>query len=221
MMIRARDKRHLELLVERFSQLRGYPIVDSPANDYRCRMFVPKKVWKQVMSGLVEEQDYDNFKGSIPKEMQDYHDVCMRVWSAMYRFQTDKYGPGIYSRPHRNVDQMRLFDEEESPFSGGEERTVVIGDQPDDEEEVLQVLDQDTGDTVGVVWWPDEYDSDEHAYSDAVISDALRVVAHPEFLRRPWLELKDAAHPIFDPYTTEPVDGAVSTEEEVPDGEGR
>jgi hypothetical protein len=62
-MVRGRLRSHLEALEERFPELLGKSeIQESSGTDYAFRLFVPKSTWTQVLAGLAEETDYDNFK---------------------------------------------------------------------------------------------------------------------------------------------------------------
>jgi hypothetical protein len=62
-MVRARVRKHLEALQRRFSDLIGdCEVRDFTGTDYAYRIFVDKPVWSQVLVGLNEELDYDNFK---------------------------------------------------------------------------------------------------------------------------------------------------------------
>ena len=62
-MVRARIRGHLEALKKRFPDLLGEcEIQESAGTDYAYRLFVPKSAWTQVVAGLAEETDYDNFK---------------------------------------------------------------------------------------------------------------------------------------------------------------
>ena len=65
-MVRARVRSHLESLKERFPGLLGEcEILESATTDYAYRLFVPKSAWMQVLAGLAEETDYDNFKSEV------------------------------------------------------------------------------------------------------------------------------------------------------------
>ncbi len=63
MMVRARVMGHLEALKKRFPALLGESeIQKSVGVDYAYRLFVSKSAWMQVLAGLAEDTDYDNFK---------------------------------------------------------------------------------------------------------------------------------------------------------------
>ena len=70
LMVRARDRVHLELLMERFpKQLGDYKITETAHNDYRFRILVSRPHWVAVARELAEDIDYGNFK-SEAKEFQ-------------------------------------------------------------------------------------------------------------------------------------------------------
>lgn len=92
MRIRGRLKSHLESLKRRFPDLLGAcEIRESGGTDYAFRFFVPKSVWMQVLSGLAEETDYDNFKSEVARhqgrEGADYEHSLHEVWSVMHELQ--------------------------------------------------------------------------------------------------------------------------------------
>src|SRR4051794_36916963 len=67
-MVRARVKSHLEALKKRFAQqLALCDIREFPNTDYAFRVFMPKADWAQVVSALVTETDYDNFKSEVAR----------------------------------------------------------------------------------------------------------------------------------------------------------
>lgn len=57
-MLRARSKKHLENLQERFpgAKLAKAAILDSMGTDYRYRVILTKKEWAEILSELVTEQ---------------------------------------------------------------------------------------------------------------------------------------------------------------------
>ncbi len=92
-MVRARLRSHLEALKGRFPELLGgSDIKDSMGTDYAFRIFVDKPVWSQVVAGLTDELDYDNFKSEVARfqgrDGTAYEDSLHDVWSVMYRLQT-------------------------------------------------------------------------------------------------------------------------------------
>lgn len=93
MMIRARDRQHLEALKDRFTDLLGKcEIMESAGTDYAFRLFVEKSAWTSVLSELGNETDYDNFKSAVAHHLgrqgADYLDSLHDVWSVMHRFQS-------------------------------------------------------------------------------------------------------------------------------------
>jgi len=56
-----------------------------------CRIFVDKSVWSQVLVGLNEEMDYDNFKSEVARhqgsEGAAYEHSLHEVWSVMNKLQ--------------------------------------------------------------------------------------------------------------------------------------
>ena len=91
-MVRARLRPHLEALKDRFSDLLAdCDIKEFPGTDYAFRIFVDKSVWSQVLVGLNEEMDYDNFKSKVAHHQgsagADYEHSLHDVWSVMHRLQ--------------------------------------------------------------------------------------------------------------------------------------
>ena len=91
-MVRARVRGHLEVLKERFPDPLGQcDILEFAGTDYAFRIFIPKRVWSQVLSGLADETDYDNFKSEVARHQgragADYERSLHDVWSVMYRLQ--------------------------------------------------------------------------------------------------------------------------------------
>ena len=85
-MVRARVRSHLEALKEHFSYLLAdCEIKESAGTDYAFRIFVDKSVWSQVLVGLNEEMDYDNFKSEVARhqggEGAEYEHSLHDVWS--------------------------------------------------------------------------------------------------------------------------------------------
>lgn len=91
-MVRARLRSHLEALQEQFSEWLGdCEILESTDADYAYRLFVAKSVWAQVLAGLAEETDYDNFKSAVARYQGEagagYERSLHDVWSVMYKLQ--------------------------------------------------------------------------------------------------------------------------------------
>lgn len=91
-MVRARVRSHLEALQQRFpEQLGRCEIREFDGSDYAFRVFVAKHIWAQVVAGLAEETDYDNFKSEVGHHLSrkgdDYEHALHDVWSVMNRLQ--------------------------------------------------------------------------------------------------------------------------------------
>ena len=92
MMVRARIRNHLAALKDRFADmLADCEIMEFSGTDYAFRIFVAKKVWSNVLVGLNEEMDYDNFKSEVARfqgrEGTGYEHSLHDVWSVMNRLQ--------------------------------------------------------------------------------------------------------------------------------------
>lgn len=91
-MVRARIREHLEALQARFPDLLGRcDIQESAGTDYAFRLFAAKPVWADVLTGLADETDYDNFKGEVARHLGTdgaaYERSLHHVWSAMRKLQ--------------------------------------------------------------------------------------------------------------------------------------
>ena len=91
-MVRARLRSHLEALKKRFPDLLGeYEVQEFAGTDYAHRLFVQKSTWTQVLAGLADETDYDNFKSEVAQHQgsvgADYEHSLHDVWSVMYKLQ--------------------------------------------------------------------------------------------------------------------------------------
>lgn len=84
--IRARSRRHLELLRNRLPFLKRYSIEESPLKDYRYRMTVPKNVWVDAMMTLCIEQRWGNFKNEAERFQHDlvYNEALHDIWHRMF-----------------------------------------------------------------------------------------------------------------------------------------
>ena len=92
MKVRARVRSHLDALKERFPDLLAdCEIIEFAGTDYAFRIFVDKSVWSQVLVGLNEEMDYDNFKSEVARhqgsEGAAYEHSLHEVWSVMNKLQ--------------------------------------------------------------------------------------------------------------------------------------
>ena len=92
-MVRVRLRSHLDALKERFPDLLGQcEIREFVGTDYAYRVFVEKPVWSQVLVGLNEELDYDNFKSEVARfqgsKGVEYEHSLRKVWSVMHQLQS-------------------------------------------------------------------------------------------------------------------------------------
>jgi hypothetical protein len=205
-MIRARIQEHLEALIERFEELADCKIKNSNNTDYRFRIFVPKETWAVVMAALTLEIEYGNFKSAVhatqPHEDGGYTKKLHDVWSVMYGLQTNNYGAGIYSRPKYCGGNSQSDNANGSPATeaddGGTLSPEYEGTQPESTEDVILVLNQETGSEVVIIWWPELFTTDEEAYATAITDGDAEIVANPEFSRHPWHECAYSHTPIFD-----------------------
>lgn len=89
--LRARDRRHLELLIKDFTELSGSFIIETPDTDYACRIICPKQVWASVLMQVAMSLDYDNFKGECHKNESRtgaaYGRILPEVWGLTRRLQ--------------------------------------------------------------------------------------------------------------------------------------
>ena len=91
-MVRGRVRAHIEALKKRFPDLLSQcEVQEFTGTDYAFRIFVTKSVWSQVVSGLAEETDYDNFKSEVAhyqgKAGAAYERSLHGVWSVMHKLQ--------------------------------------------------------------------------------------------------------------------------------------
>jgi hypothetical protein len=91
-MLRARVRALLEGLKRRFPDLLAHCEVEEFAGaGYAFRVFVARSVWSQVLSGLAEETDDDNFKSEVARSQgktgATYARSLHEVWAVMYELQ--------------------------------------------------------------------------------------------------------------------------------------
>ncbi len=108
-MVRARIRGHLEALTQRFPDLlEECEIHETTSADYAYRMFMQKSAWMQVLAGLAEETDYDNFKSKVARHQgmagADYEHSLHDVWAVMNRLQKmgDKPKENSHAPPKAN-----------------------------------------------------------------------------------------------------------------------
>jgi hypothetical protein len=91
-MVRARVRSHLEALKSRLPDLLGAcEIKEFAGTDYAYRVFVDKRVWREVVAALADEIEYDNFKSEVAHHQgragAAYADALHDIWGVMYRLQ--------------------------------------------------------------------------------------------------------------------------------------
>jgi hypothetical protein len=93
-MVRARQKRHLDQLKRRFPELAGFSIASQKGTDYRHRIVLPKTDWSNVMLQLTEEQSWSDFKDEtqryLGRDFRDYQQALQRVWGLMRSLQVNE-----------------------------------------------------------------------------------------------------------------------------------
>jgi hypothetical protein len=89
-MVRARKKKHLQNLKDKFAAIEG-EIITSNHADYRYRVVMPKDVWVSILSELAAEQRWSNFKNEVADNWalcgSDYHETLHEVWEAGRKLQ--------------------------------------------------------------------------------------------------------------------------------------
>ena len=89
--VRARERGHLERLQERFADPLGKAeILDHVGTDYPYRIVVPRDAWTRVCTWLAAELDYTNFKDAVWHDQGDsrYEKALHKVWTTMYGLET-------------------------------------------------------------------------------------------------------------------------------------
>jgi hypothetical protein len=97
--IRARDKDHLNALKSVCGKLLGdIEIKETPNKDYRYRLIVRKEDWIEVVTQLIEDQQFSNFKSEAARVWGHdlYVQVLHEVWSTMYIYQSTLEGADSY-----------------------------------------------------------------------------------------------------------------------------
>lgn len=91
LMVRARVRKHLELLHRDHPILRRYPIIQSePGRDYAFRMIVPRTTFARVVAAMVAGIEYGNFKArcaASPDLDPAYNTALHDVWAVFRRLQ--------------------------------------------------------------------------------------------------------------------------------------
>ena len=127
-LIRARRRECLETLFP------GETILETPAADYRFRVFIPDHKVADIVASLIRGIDYDNFKNSV--EDEDLYRAYSAVWGVMGKLQDG----GPYAGRHFPLGYEDDEDQEELDF---ERNIYAAADDPegfgeDDREELLR-----------------------------------------------------------------------------------
>jgi len=131
--VRARSRKHLELLIEQFDALSGdaaSDIIETPKADYLFRIIVQREAWAAVAGALATEIDYPNFKSkcvSRPELEDEYISTLHEVWGAANDLQGRIHGRGAYVWPNKDDDE----DDEE--LEGFDELQMLFDEPPDDQ----------------------------------------------------------------------------------------
>lgn len=101
--IRGRKISDIRNLINSVRSLRNCKLVVTIKNDYICRIFVDLQQLADVMSLLILNLDYSNFKDMIykNKDQRDKTFYYTEIWSVMHEYQNDKdtkYNPKNYKR---------------------------------------------------------------------------------------------------------------------------
>lgn len=87
LLVRARIKGDLE---------RCFPkakVFHTPTRDYAYRAFIPRKQVAEVISRMILDTAYTNFKSSVHEDMR--HSAYARVWGVMFSLQNQLNGKTI------------------------------------------------------------------------------------------------------------------------------
>ena len=105
LMIRTRQKAHLNNLQARFPTLAGTAIITSLDSDYRYRIVVPKSDWVTTVAELAEEQVWSNFKNEATRlrdsVTREYVSALHEIWSVMYGVQNREDETPLPQRPRQ------------------------------------------------------------------------------------------------------------------------
>jgi len=97
-MVRARQRQHLENLQKRFpeSELGKAEILDFVGTDYGYRLIISKSAWISILTELAMEQTWSNFKNETSRFTLSQHGSSQypmalhRVWETMNELQSSE-----------------------------------------------------------------------------------------------------------------------------------
>ncbi len=112
-MVRARARKHLENLQERFpdSALGKADILTGAGTDYRFRLIVPKAEWASLLSQLAMEQTWPNFKNEasrcagLKKVSGMYVHALHEIWAIMADLQATQMREGLQMNKGKGVSR--------------------------------------------------------------------------------------------------------------------
>lgn len=98
-MVRSRDKKHLENLIDRFpTSLAPCKILTTKDTDYKYRIIVNGILWSDVVEDMALEIDYSNFKNEATKlGDKKYMEALHEIWAVMYDSTLTKPRPSARS----------------------------------------------------------------------------------------------------------------------------
>lgn len=110
--VRARTREDLELLKQRFQPLLGkYKIIDTPAADYACRIFLPRSEFALLSFLLADDIDYGNFKAEVERLDPERAVLYHRVWALLLSLQNPHlasyYGNPAFFHPDPQLPGRR------------------------------------------------------------------------------------------------------------------
>lgn len=90
-MIRARSKKHLQNLVERFEHLLSRKNIKvSNDTDYKYRVITTQVIWKWILNDINSEIDYTNFKEKVGESLptdHSYSTALRQIWGICRNLQ--------------------------------------------------------------------------------------------------------------------------------------
>ena len=87
-MVRVRNREHLNALRARFEALGASPIIETPGADYPARIIVPKDLWVDTLADLAASTTYDNFKSAASRSGDSAYQAALHdIWTRMVQYQ--------------------------------------------------------------------------------------------------------------------------------------
>jgi hypothetical protein len=93
--VRARDRSHLEALVQHLPEGDRPEILSIPNRDYAYRVIIPKATWAYLVCKFAANIDYSNFKDECKKQGQPktWLSALADVWRAGWLHQNRRQRP--------------------------------------------------------------------------------------------------------------------------------